>query len=301
MLHTTSLTTEIPGVLADSVKFIGLDSDHYHSDIDTQSCSLLKAMLTSPADYKAQFFNMRSEPTKSMDFGTLIHLLILEPHLFSSQYAVYTGKAVARDAAFKEFAALHPGLTAVDEVAMRDARSLADKILNRSFRGRKFGDYVAEGQPEVSIYYSDPATGVRCRVRIDLLHPEYVFDLKTTVYPGQREWLRHGLSLHYDMQAYMYSLAACLHAGKTHPDPFVFITGQSEQPYSVSAFTAGDTLIAEGGRKYQEALSGYAACLQQDYWPDLGCEATLELDHWQVGSSTPAWRTAMASGTAVAP
>lgn len=280
----------IPGILGQSFKYLSLPAEDYHSGIDVQSCSLLKPMLISPAHYQAQFFESR-ETSAAMEFGTLIHTLVLEPSLFMAQYAVFPGKRNARDKDFKAFCTANPGKMVIDDVSLQTARILVDKILHRTFRGRLFGDYVAEGEPEVSIYFSDPVTGVQCRTRIDLLHPEYLFDLKTSAFIVLREWLRHAISLDYDLQAYMYSLGHCLLAGRQTPLPFVFITAESDRPFSVSSFTAGESFLTEGGRKYREAISGYAACTAVQHWPDAGVETTLELEYWQSGAAAvQAWR-----------
>lgn len=284
----------IPGVLGDSTLYVGLDAGKYHSDIDVQSCSLLKPMLVSPAHYKAQFLAPRKKMTDAMRFGILLHLLVLEPFRFGIEYAVFPGRIESRrDDEYKAFALANPGKEIIDEPALYEARVLVQKILNCAFRGRKFGDYLAEGIPEASIYFTDPSTGIRCRSRIDLLHPEYTFDLKSTIYAQVREWMRHALDLDYDMQAYMYSLAACLQSGSTEPKPFVFIAAESSMPHSVSAYTAGNSFLLEGGRKYKEALSGYVSCNAIGHWPGLDSEETLELEYWQAGPATPAWQNSL--------
>lgn len=290
---TTFKQTQTPGALAESLKVLNLPSQDYHTDLAVQSCSLLKPMLISPAHYRAQFFETHAS-TKAKDFGTLIHTLVLEPQTFASRYAVYAGVKDGRDPEFKAFTKAHAGQTVIDDVALQDAKRMCEKILERRFRGRRFADFLAEGEKEATIYYTDPSTGVRCRVRVDLLHPEFVFDLKTALSVIQAEWLRQAVSLHYDLQSYMYSLAVCLFAGHEKPLPFVFIAAENTAPYSVSAFTAGESFLSRGGRKYQEALSAYAACSQVNHWPDLGEEATVELEHWMVGAANePAWRASL--------
>ena len=276
------------GALCNSEMHQGLDAGIYHAGIDSQSCSLLKAMLTSPAHYKAQFFAQRTN-SPSMDFGTLIHNLVLEPGSFSKEYAVYPGKRDGRSQEFKTFCGKNPGRTVIDEVEFRSAKILADKILDRVVVGRPFGDWVSEGTPEATVYYDDPTTGVRCRVRIDLWHPEVTFDLKTTIHAHSGTWLRQALSLHYDMQAYMYSLAATLYSGCSSPKPFVFIAAESDVPHSVSVYTAGSSFIENGGKKYQSALGGYTACARVNHWPDAGSDTVLEINHWQAVSDRPSW------------
>jgi hypothetical protein len=286
--------TTVQGQLAESSKVTGLLAADYHAALEVQSCSLLKPMLLSPAHYKVQFMEGSSK-SKSKDFGTLVHTLVLEPHRLASEYAIYSGeKKDARDRPYKEFCSANPGLTVVHESSLHEARTLADKLLNRKVMGRLFGDLLGEAEKEVTIYCKDPTTGVRCRVRIDVRHPEFLLDLKTSVSVVQREWLRSAIGYHYDMQSYMYSLANCLFTGADRPLPFLFLVGESCSPNSVSVYTAGESFIARGGQKYQEAIAGFAACSATNHWPDLGEEATLEIEHWMApASNEPAWRRAL--------
>jgi hypothetical protein len=288
-------TVVIAGELANSRKVTGMPADDYHHCIDIQSCSLLKPMLVSPAHYKAQFFEPPTT-TKAKDFGTLIHTLVLEPQSFASRYAIYPGIKDGRDTAFKAFAAAHPGLTVIDDVSLREASQLAGAILERRFRGRPIADYLAEGEKEVTVFYTDPSTRVPCRVRMDLLHPEFVFDLKTALSVARADWLRQAMGLHYDLQCYMYSQAECLCAGRESALPFVFIAAENMPPHSVSVFTAGESFITSGAQKYQQALTAFAACRQVDLWPGLGQEDTLELDPWMAAaaSAEPEWRSGLA-------
>lgn len=285
-----------PGRLANSLKLVKLSASEYHSDVGVQSCSQLKAMLNSPAHYQLQFTE-RSGSTESMAFGSLVHTLLLEPNLLPFEYAVYPGKRDGRDAAVKEFARQHSGKFVLDEVELQQARLVADRVLHRRIRigtqdtGRSFGQFLEEAEREVTIYFDDPTTGVRCRTRLDIRHPEVLFDLKTAVDVGRVPWLRSALRLHYDMQAYMYSLADCLHEGRERPLPFIFLAAANELPYSVSVFTAGETFMKEGALKYARALGAYQACTQVELWPDQGEDAVLELDPWQArASEEPGWR-----------
>ena len=300
MTKTVFQPTITAGKLAGSYKVACLPAADYHADFQTQSCSLLKPMLVSPAHYKDQFFNGYNG-SKSKDFGTLLHTLLLEPHRLAVDYAVFAGRKDGRDRDYKDFCAENPGKAVIDDVSLQEARTLAEKMMHRLVRGRPFGDYLAEGEKEVTIYFTDPTTGVKCKTRIDLLHPEIVFDVKSAVSVVQHEWLRQALNFSYDMQSYMYLLAECLYSGRDKPLPFVFVVGENDRPYSVSAFTAGESFLTKGAGKYQAALTGYAACSRINHWPDLGEEDTLELEHWMATSNEPSWRSDLATTAAAAP
>ncbi len=290
--------SKVNGALASSFMVKNLPASLYHADVEVQSCSLLKPILESPADYKSQFVRIPKGSNEPKEFGQLFHLLLLEPHLFHSQYAIYSGSGNRSTVEYKEFAALHPGMAIIDESTLYEARHLADKTMHSKFRGRYFGDYLSEGEKEVCIYYTDPATGVKCRVRIDLMHPEFTFDPKTTAYADERKWRNHARELSYDMQSYMYSLAIALFYGSETPPPFVFVAANTEPPHSVSFRPAMNSFMTEGERKYNEAISAFAACSKVNHWPDLSNESPLELEYWQSTSSPAPWRQALQTAAA---
>jgi len=279
-INTRTLQTiETPGLLANSRKVSNLDDHLYHSDLHIQSCSMLKGMLESPGHYQSAL-TARRVASKSMDFGTLVHLLVLEPHQLLSKAAIFPG-ANPTAAESREFNAAHKGMMVFDEPTFHMAEIARDKLLGQRVLGRLFGDFVAEGEPEASIYYTDPDTGVECRTRQDLRHPEAIFDVKTTTYAHTREWVRHALSLHYDMQAYMYSLADCLYSGIENPRPFVFMTVENAYPLSTGARRAGVNFMVAGSRKYKHAITSYAACARADYWPCPGGEEVIDINTWE--------------------
>lgn len=268
------------GTHANSQRIQNYPSSLYQASLERQSCSLLKPLLTSPAHYKAQFFRSRTS-SAAMDLGNLVHTLVLEPHKFHSRYVVISGSDTPTPSEAKHLQAGYPGKTLLDEIEFQSVRRLASRVLERSFRGRPFHRYLAEGEPEATIFYDDPATSTPCRVRVDLWHPEFLFDLKTTRFDTLDGFSRNAVNLHYDLQAYMYSFADSLHSGSVTARPFVFIAASTALPYVVHASPAGTTMLQNGRLKYERALALYRACADLDYWPDHGTEEEVEIAPWQ--------------------
>lgn len=278
----------LPGAVDSSYMIHGLRDVDYHAAKHLQSCSMLKNMLESPGHYRhALFAKFKSSPEK--DFGTAFHTLLLEPSTFASRISVYPGvKTNEKD--FKDFKALHSGTIIIDEPTLLLLRLAVERLLEQRVRGRPFGDFVSEGEKEVSLFYTDTATGVQCRTRIDLRHPEADFDLKSTSFPQLRAWSNHSVQLHYDMQAYMYLLAECHFTGSSVPKPFYFMTIESDYPLSTSARMAGDDYLVNGMKKYEHAISAYAACAKTDYWPTPGGEEIVNIEPWQVANFESSWK-----------
>lgn len=266
------------GVHANSTQLLNYPAWLYHAHLERQSSSLLKPLLQSPAHYKAQFFQRR-QPSAAMDFGTLVHMLVLEPHRFHTEYLVVPDKPNVREA--RELRARHLGKKLLSDIELHIARNLAGKVLERPFKGRPFARYLEEGRTELTIFYDDPATSVPCRVRLDLWHPDFLFDLKTTRHTAAQPLIRNAVDLHYDLQAYMYSFADALHSGMTRPRPFVFMAAANEPPFNVHALTAGATFMDNGRAKYERAIALYRACSDLDYWPADQDDIEMEIEPWQ--------------------
>lgn len=284
----------LEGFAPGSKLYANLPADIYHADRDALSCSMLKPILISPADFQAALLAM-AKSTKAKDFGSLVHALTLQPHLFNNDFALYPGLADGRDKDYQAFLERNPSRLVVDEPTFIRGRHLADKIMHRVVFGRPFGDFVAEGQSEVSIYVQEPTTGLLLRIRIDLYHPEFTFDLKTTRHGLPSAFLRDAVDMHYDLQAFMYTLVRTLYEGREKPVPFVFIAAQTEEPHSIHQITAGSSLMSNGAEKYKEVMTVYTACTQQDYWPDSSCDMVAEIDPWQAFKNNAPWKEALSS------
>lgn len=281
----------IGGAQADSLLFRELPADMYHADRDALSCSLLKPLLLSPAHFQAALVAApRNSPAK--DFGSLVHLLLLQPQLVSAELAVYPGIGTSRDPDFRAFLARNAYRLAVDEPTFAEAMRLADKVSETTYKGRPLGRFVEESMCEASIYFTEPATGLRLRIRLDAYHPDISFDLKTTRHATPAGFSRDAVELGYDLQAFMYGLGRRLYEG-AQTAPFVFIAAETGPPHSIGTFEAGTTFLENGAAKFQSCLTTFKACTETRYWPDLSCNTTLEITPWQQFSPRQEWRSGL--------
>lgn len=285
-----------PGRLGQSVLYRDMPADVYHGDREYLSCSMLKPLLESPAAFRSALTASQS-PSDARDFGTLVHGLVLEPGRVNADFAVYPGVYDGRSKDYKDFVAANVGRLVVDEPTFARGRSLADRILSRAVRGRPFGDFVREGIPEASIYFTEPTTGIKLRIRVDLYHPEANFDLKTTRRPDVRSFMRDAVDMHYDLQGFMYTLGCVLHEGIDQGRDFVFVAVETDAPHSISTVTldSGCSMMSNGAKKFQEVLTLYHACKQVGYWPDLSGDVRGDIDHWQAYEPRTDWRAMLAS------
>ena len=282
------------GYAAGSYMVRGLSSSTYHGDKEVASCSMLKTILISPGHFLSSMMSLGTSSV-AKDFGSLVHALVLEPHLVGSEFAVFPGIYNGRSSEYKGFVANCPGRLVVDEPTFSCARRLSEKILHRIVFGRPFGDYVSEGTAEPSIYFNDPVTGARLKIRPDLMHPEFTFDLKTTRHPTVAEFVRDCFTLNYDLQAYMYSLGRALYDGTDSAKPFVFIAAESDSAHSIHQVTAGESFLSNGMKKYNEALKIYASCRQVGHFPDSSANHVIEVPYWNQFVADTHWQDSIGS------
>lgn len=297
MMHAANLahssTTATQGVAGNSVLIRNMPAHEYHADRDALSCSMLKPMLTSPAHFRASLSAMvRSSDAK--DFGTLLHLLLLQPGELANEVAVYPGVADGRAAAFKQFEVVHADKLVIDEPTFAAGRKLAEKVAATKYRGRDVQRFLEESVTEATVYFTEPVTGLRMRIRIDAYHPDVTFDLKSTRFGVHSAFVRDAIDKDYDLQAFMYSFGRCLYEGQATLKPFVFLTAETLAPYSVSLLTAGQSIMDNGAKKFQACVGAYKACTQTGFWPDLGGEAEIEIQAWQQFDAKDGWRAALA-------
>ena len=299
----TGFDAEQPGTGAagNSCMFRHLPADVYHADRDALSCSLMKPLLISPAHFQASLVACE-KTSDARDFGTLVHLLVLQPELASRDLAVFPGVTDRRSAAGKEaieqFEQQHLGKLVVDEPVLANGLRVAQKVLETRYKGRPLRDFVAESIPEATIYFTEPSTGLRMRIRIDAYHPDITFDLKTSRFALPRPFLQDAVEKDYDLQSYMYSLGRCLYEGLTTARPFVFVVAENAAPHSVSTLEAGSTFMGNGAHKFQTCAAAFKACTQAGYWPDLGSDGSLDIEPWQQSSGQAAWLAALGSSAA---
>lgn len=266
-----------------------VDNAAYHSDKDILSSSMLKHALESPAQFIASL-TTPSNRTDAKDFGTLIHALILEPHTVQSLVAI-SAQPLGRDADSKKFRKANADRICLSIAEFASATQLADKVLSTMFRGRPFYKFVEEGTVESSIYYTDPTTGIECRTRLDLMHPDFTFDIKTTRQSTAPAFQRDAISMHYDLSAYMYSLSRVLLEKNPTPKPFVLVPVCTDAPHSVFFMPCSSSVLENGQRKYNTALSTIQACTRVNHWPGLDGEYEMDIEPWQAFTPEPApWR-----------
>lgn len=249
-----------------------LTNEAYHAAPGI-SKSGLDLVARSPAHYA---YAAPRESTRAMEVGTAIHCSILEPDRFATDYMMLREVTDRRASAYKEACKVWSAervLTGTE----------ADKVagMQESVRSnRHLADFLgAPGQCELSVFATDPETGVLVKCRFDkLLDSHAAVDLKKT--QDIRDFGKSVANYGYHIQAAFYSDVYEWATGEKL-DGFVFAAVEEVMPHASAPFFLDDEAMEIGRIEYRKALNTYAECLASDEWPGIECEPQeIQLPYW---------------------
>jgi hypothetical protein len=238
----------------------------------------LRRLLKSPRTFRAALDGPPVEPTEAMQFGTLVHQVILEGADFLKRYVVQPkfvgltkdGRESELSAAAKEkreawlTEQVLAGNIIVTQKEFDDIRGMLDSVLDHA---DAFA-LLKNGVTEVSGYYRDPDTGILCRLRPDYISFEHMVlcDLKTTRDVEMEAFSKTIWNFRYDFQLAMYGEGAaqiCQRKVEYH----AFIAVEKEPPYECAVYLADEAMLEKGLQDYRRSLKMLRSCIDQGQWP----------------------------------
>ncbi|MEJ8671921.1 PD-(D/E)XK nuclease-like domain-containing protein [Streptomyces sp. MS1.AVA.1] len=168
-----------------------------------------------------------------------------------------------RDAAYAE------GLIPILTKDYETAEAMAEAIRRHPIAGPLFAP--GSGRPELSIFWTDPATGVRCRVRPDWLKElpglALAVDYKTCrdANPDAISRAIRDHSYHQQDALYTDGIWAALDPADVR---FVFVFQSKTAPYLITVRELAHQDREIGRARNERALRLYADCERTGIWPD---------------------------------
>jgi len=283
--------------------YAGIPEADYHA-LERASQSVLGELLDkSPAHARAKM-EEGFDPTPAQQLGTAIHTALLEPSLFKSEYDTQ-GQCEAETGSGDRcsYNGKHPvlneetgeirwfcGTHVPDEAEEAEIQTLSEGKMDtvESIQARAEEHpaasallYEHPGLSELTVLWTHPGTGVRCKSRIDHLirHPRMGYvavDLKTArdASPSERGFPRSAAKWGYHRQAAFYR--AALQEAGVPVDEYMILAVEKEPPYAVVPYIVYDDEaaqealqkpIAQGTSDMEEALRQWKQCKQDGRWP----------------------------------
>ena len=240
----------------------------------------LKKMGKSAKAFEA---NTPMADTPALRIGRPIHTAILEPEHFFDAVTVWGGGMKAdgvtpttskNSKAYKEFLleAKNLGLEVIDPDEYHLCQDLAGVVSSHPLAKQ----YLSGGQAEQSIFWTHPVFGMKCKIRVDMLHSDKFVDLKSTVDVGLESFGRSANKYEYHVQGAFYQDGIQALTGKKLP--FFIVAIEKVRPFDLVVYEVPDAALELGRSIYEDRLLKVKQCRESGYWPGVSEGlATLEL------------------------
>lgn len=260
---------------------LNMDEAAYRSHPNVAN-SDLTTLRRSPAHLEARR-RLPDKVTPAKLDGRALHCAILEPGTFLQRYCVlpddaprdqrhHRGAAKPSDStlasirwwdAWEGNNAGRITLDAADyDLKMRTAEAVRSHPELKPY-------FDAAGDSEVSVFATDPETGVGVKSRLDRVltigNYRVALDPKSTDDARADAFSRSAYQYGYFQQDAFYT-DVCEWAGAPL-DLFLFIAFEKDDPFGVCVYESSLDDIEFGQRQYRRALNTYAECLANNEWP----------------------------------
>lgn len=252
----------------------GLDFDDYLAADAVSKSSLWTLQTKSPAHARVQH-----EPSNAMQLGTAIHCAVLEPDELEERFIC--GPDDRRGNRWKEAVCIaeDAGKTCLTSGDYITALAAREKLQQSKLIQRLTGAGTVR---EVSAFWTDELTGLRCRARPDAFVPalNMMVDLKTTTDARADKWVRnavHPFGYHAQEAFYTDGWRAVGH----EVDAFVFIVLETNPPCEFQIYELLPDAVEEGRAMMRAALERWKACVEADEWPGYSRDIQpLDIPPW---------------------
>jgi hypothetical protein len=239
----------------------------YHGDLSYVSSSGYKKLLESPAlFYEENILGKRKaqEEQPHLQFGSLLHTMVLEPHLVEQEYAVFEGLRRA-GAAFETFAAANAGKIIITRAKMEEAKWLV-KGIHKSKGAQSLLSMGGQSEHTVAV----DLNGIPTKARADkiIVQDGIIWDLKTTSWDLDPDSVRMTIKhWSYDLSAALYCEVFAAHYGRPF-DFYWMFTGKKDADCAV--YKMSEDTRQGGLQQIAKAARIYKQCKATQIWEAPG-------------------------------
>ncbi len=261
---------QIVGEEFENVWIDGEDSDEYHADHTAVGSSKLRQILKSPAAFLAKPPESQAD---HFNFGSMFHMALLEPEKFYKTYIILPDFGDLRSPKNRKErddwkAVLPPGTETYSEDEFRRMEGMLTSVTKH----RDASILLKTGMAEVSGYYRDPETGIKCKIKPDFLNLDLMamIDVKTTQDCSAEEFAKTIWKYRYDIQMAMYC-DGVQHLTKRPVHFPIFMVVEKNYPlYNCDGDSNGPgiPILTTGMDGYRNCLKVLHECLTTNKWPN---------------------------------
>jgi hypothetical protein len=234
-----------------------------------------------PARFRHKLDTGTLEVRREFDLGHAVHTLVLQsgPTPVKVPGSGKDPEAWRTDADKERVAVLRAeGKVPLRPADFYAACAMATAVLDHPLAAK----LLRTGEPERTLIWHDPVTGVMCRAKVDWLRADGIVDLKTTESAAPDALSKAALNYGYAIQAPFY-LRGFRELRQLAAEPFfVHVAVEKTAPYLVHVNQLTERAMAWGDRQVSAALEIYRDCMAADAWPGYPTDEITDID-------LPAW------------
>ena len=227
-------------------------------------------MEDSPEKFK-YFQENPMKQTPALVFGSACHKYVLEKDDFINEYIVAPRDIDRRTKAGKEmWEKLCADSTGKEIISADDYDKMIEMraALMRSPLAKKL--LTGKGQTEVPLFWTDRATGEKCKAKLDRLvtyrRRKYIVDYKTTAAADTFRFNSSIWKYGYHFQSGMYAEGLKTVTKARKLPGFLFVAQEKDPPYSVNVIEVSEEVMNAGVAKFHQLLEKYHNCKTLDVW-----------------------------------
>lgn len=246
---------------------------------------LNKLRTGSPLHYKDALTNPGTDSTGRM-LGRAVHAMMFEPESFWATHVVTDIKRRGT----KEWTALeaaNPGKTILKRDENEEALAQVDALRSCPL----VADYLDGAVFEQTVTWTDPATGIPCKARLDWVNPRTrtLIDLKGTPTTHPMMFGKRAAKDGYHIQLGGHYYNACRYGLGWEPEESAIVAVEFNRPFDVAVFTLEEDDVALAQTEIDTLLAKLAECERRGAYPGHG---TDEHDAWTASKrriNLPRW------------
>jgi len=244
------------------IEFVKDTFEEYLSKKDHIAASDIKNFLKSPVKYyHDKFVKTTKEEQRYFSIGSAIHEIILEPHLFETNYIVFPkvdGRTKEGKAKLEEFKEQSENKTILFDNEMPMIKSIGENAL----KNHTFVELMKDSYRELSCYTIDEATGLKIRMRPDIMCSKQstIVDLKSCLDSSPKDFKS-------SVYKFGYSISAAYYGDFIGRENYVFAAVEKQEPYQMGLYMLDDEKIQYGREQYRMGLDLIKFCQDHNHYP----------------------------------
>lgn len=262
-----------------------LNEEIYHADKTSVSSGGVRAALRSPRNFFRRYIvGVERDETDAMRFGSAAHLAILEPERFKQLYVVQPDFGPLQSSTNRAKRdmwklSLPAGSVVLTQGELDRLRWMIDSLMEHPVAV----NLLKGAATEVSGYFRDPVTGLKCRFRPDVVRMDFgaLPDLKTTKDCTADSFAKDIWNRGYYIQLAFYAFGVEQITGRRPSDP-CFIAVENQEPFETEVYGCDEAMLERGEVAVRNGLDRIAASIRSGKWEmaSKGMARTISLPAW---------------------